>query len=198
MQAAAEPFISNRCVLAIGVLILFILLGFLGGNLLGGRETFRTGSEPDSNANANTNTSANSSANSDSRSIRSTIVQSGGYPFAFLDQLDTTRSPYAKPPNTWPKKRSCDLEWNRKEPADPCQRLDLPTYFGSGIPIKTDEVCTRETDGESMFYFKNFRCSPDCCPSPYSCDGGCVCAFEKKVCQKWPLDLSKDPQRITF
>jgi hypothetical protein len=23
--------------------------------------------------------------------------------------------------------------------------------------------------------FKNNQCKPECCPSSYSCDGGCVC-----------------------
>lgn len=128
--------------------------------------------------------------------------QVGGYPFAFIDQLDSTRSRYAPKPNCWPKNRKCDIEWvdsGAQDLRSPDLRSpDLPTYFGSGIPIKTDEVCTLKSDGDSMFYFKNFRSSPECCPGPYSSDGGCVCAFEKKVCEKWPQDLSKDPARITF
>jgi hypothetical protein len=28
---------------------------------------------------------------------------------------------------------------------------------------------------DSLFMFKNNQCKPECCPSSYSCDGGCVC-----------------------
>jgi hypothetical protein len=28
---------------------------------------------------------------------------------------------------------------------------------------------------DSLFMFKNNQCKPSCCPSSYSCDGGCVC-----------------------
>jgi hypothetical protein len=27
----------------------------------------------------------------------------------------------------------------------------------------------------SLFMFKNNQCKPECCPSSYTCDGGCVC-----------------------
>lgn len=28
---------------------------------------------------------------------------------------------------------------------------------------------------DSLFMFKNNQCKPECCPSSYTCDGGCVC-----------------------
>jgi len=28
---------------------------------------------------------------------------------------------------------------------------------------------------DSLFMFKNNQCKPECCPSSYACDGGCVC-----------------------
>jgi hypothetical protein len=28
---------------------------------------------------------------------------------------------------------------------------------------------------DSLFIFKNNQCKPECCPSSYACDGGCVC-----------------------
>lgn len=30
-------------------------------------------------------------------------------------------------------------------------------------------------DDEKISYFNNFQCSTKCCPSPFSCDNGCVC-----------------------
>ena len=28
---------------------------------------------------------------------------------------------------------------------------------------------------DNLFMFKNNQCKPECCPSSYACDGGCVC-----------------------
>jgi hypothetical protein len=33
---------------------------------------------------------------------------------------------------------------------------------------------------ESMFMFSKNQCNPSCCPSTYSCDGGCVCTTAKQ------------------
>jgi hypothetical protein len=30
-------------------------------------------------------------------------------------------------------------------------------------------------NGSSLFMFSQNVCSPNCCPSPYSCDSGCLC-----------------------
>ena len=32
-----------------------------------------------------------------------------------------------------------------------------------------------EPGADSLFMFKNNQCKPECCPSSYACDGGCVC-----------------------
>jgi len=32
-----------------------------------------------------------------------------------------------------------------------------------------------EPGPDSLFMFKNNQCKPECCPSSYSCGGGCVC-----------------------
>ena len=32
-----------------------------------------------------------------------------------------------------------------------------------------------ELGPNSLFIFKNNQCKPECCPSSYACDGGCVC-----------------------
>ena len=29
---------------------------------------------------------------------------------------------------------------------------------------------------DSLFMFKNNQCKPECCPSSYTCSGGCVCS----------------------
>lgn len=55
------------------------------------------------------------------------------------------------------------------------------TFWGSGIPLthetrvgKPDPVI-RPQDRIHTLSSANLRCSPECCPSPYSCDHGCVC-----------------------
>ena len=37
-----------------------------------------------------------------------------------------------------------------------------------------------QNTSESMFMFSKNKCSPGCCPSSFSCDGGCVCTTEKQ------------------
>jgi hypothetical protein len=32
-----------------------------------------------------------------------------------------------------------------------------------------------EPGSDDLFMFKNNQCKPECCPSSYSCGGGCVC-----------------------
>jgi hypothetical protein len=44
-----------------------------------------------------------------------------------------------------------------------------------GPPIDSTENAQR-----SMFTFAFNKCSPECCPSTFSCDGGCVCTTEKQ------------------
>lgn len=50
------------------------------------------------------------------------------------------------------------------------------TYYGHGIPLKAGE----RSPGPFLNplktpHHKSPKCSPKCCPSPYSCDHGCVC-----------------------
>lgn len=39
-------------------------------------------------------------------------------------------------------------------------------------PLRGPKV---ELGEDNLFMFKNNQCKPECCPSSYSCDGGCVC-----------------------
>ena len=47
-------------------------------------------------------------------------------------------------------------------------------YFGSPNPL-LHQMKPMSPPEDSMFYFSNYKCAPECCPSPYSCSGGCVC-----------------------
>lgn len=37
-----------------------------------------------------------------------------------------------------------------------------------------------ELGPDNLFIFKNNQCKPECCPSSYSCGGGCVCTTSKQ------------------
>lgn len=48
---------------------------------------------------------------------------------------------------------------------------------GHGVPLLYESHTTEDGDN-SMFYFKNHECRPECCGgngSQYSCTNGCVC-----------------------
>jgi hypothetical protein len=46
-----------------------------------------------------------------------------------------------------------------------------------------------EPGPDSLFMFKNNQCKPSCCPSSYTCDGGCVCSICRRSRRNspWPL-----------
>src|SRR3989338_2420843 len=67
--------------------------------------------------------------------------------------------------------------WSRRpNPLGKGPELDNPqiVYQGTPLPLAY-ETRLATPPADSMFYLARHRCSPDCCPSPYSCDHGCVC-----------------------
>lgn len=64
-------------------------------------------------------------------------------------------------------------------------------YQGNQLPLKQNKYVdlnnpeAPNVDGtsqspKSMFMFSFNKCAPECCPSTYSCDKGCVCTNEKQ------------------
>lgn len=51
----------------------------------------------------------------------------------------------------------------------------LAVYQGHGAAIKPTV-----SSPDSIFVFSHNVCSPQCCPSPYSCDRGCVCLTDNQ------------------
>jgi hypothetical protein len=53
-------------------------------------------------------------------------------------------------------------------------RANHPNVPLAGPPV--------EIGPDSLFYFKNNECKPECCGATLSCDGGCVCTdvFQRK------------------
>lgn len=74
-------------------------------------------------------------------------------------------------------KQGNPASWSgRPNPPGKGEELDNPqiVYQGTPLPLAYEtRLATSPVD--SMFYLARYRCSPDCCPSPYSCDHGCVC-----------------------
>jgi hypothetical protein len=52
---------------------------------------------------------------------------------------------------------------------------------GTPLPLKNEMIYT-ELPKDSMFIFADSYASPDCCPSTFSTDRGCICTtdFQKK------------------
>ena len=53
----------------------------------------------------------------------------------------------------------------------------LSPLFAGYTPLN-DHIANDRND--NMFMFKDNTCSPSCCPSTYSCNGGCVCTTDKQ------------------
>ena len=54
-------------------------------------------------------------------------------------------------------------------------------YLGLDENIGTPGITNDKNDNrKSLFNFSYNKCSPDCCPSTYSCSGGCICLSEKQ------------------
>ena len=53
-----------------------------------------------------------------------------------------------------------------------------PTKKTKKLPTGLEKPDLSYLDKKDLFMFKKNKCSPDCCPSQYSCDRGCVCLSE--------------------
>jgi len=93
---------------------------------------------------------------------------------------------------------------NRPNPADPTKPILypglglLPTYYGHGIPLETPAPGPLDpTVGPLSPHHLNPKCSPRCCPSPYSCDHGCLCVDTKGIADAAKYDLGH-PVRLPW
>ena len=80
----------------------------------------------------------------------------------------------------------------RHEPSDLPLLDNNVLYQGNQLPLNVsnkyyfdDNESAPNVDGEkgspkSLFMFSNNECRPECCPSTYSCDKGCVCTTEQQ------------------
>lgn len=55
---------------------------------------------------------------------------------------------------------------------------ETSTVFGHTLPEKELKNAPLGDEEERLFMFGKNKCSPECCPSTYTCSGGCVCTTE--------------------
>lgn len=72
-------------------------------------------------------------------------------------------------PQSWSGISNPYIDTNLKGSQDPV------IYQGTPMPLPHEDYPTAPVR-DSMFYFKDYACKPECCLySPYSCTNGCVC-----------------------
>jgi hypothetical protein len=57
---------------------------------------------------------------------------------------------------------------------------DTQTLLRHDMPLADFKDAPLDNGQDQMFMFTKNKCSPDCCPSTYSCAGGCVCTTEQQ------------------
>jgi len=68
----------------------------------------------------------------------------------------------------------------RKQPANvPLKNPPMVVYQGTPLPL-ANEVIYSYPPKDSMFVFNYNNVSPECCPSTYSTDRGCVCTTNQQ------------------
>jgi hypothetical protein len=104
-----------------------------------------------------------------------TETLSGNAPFASIyDSIgDGVPGSYAGKPN--------NTERTNPHQLHPTER-PLPTYYGHGIPLPHEMLKPGKVWGQHASpHHLNPKCSPKCCPSPYSCDHGCLCVDQRAM-----------------
>ena len=71
-------------------------------------------------------------------------------------------------------KTPCKGGWRHPPCGTPLKSNKLFVPQGTPLPLK-NEMIYSEMPEDSMFMFARAYSSPDCCPSTYSTDRGCVC-----------------------
>ncbi len=81
-------------------------------------------------------------------------------------------------PSSWSNRINPSLHKNKYG------ERDAIIYHGYGIPLPHEDRPTKPVE-KSMVYLENYKCAPECCPSVYTCDNGCVC-WEPKPFLDYP------------
>lgn len=76
-----------------------------------------------------------------------------------------------------------NLSWSNKKNVSGPHHSSRPeyteqkfTFWGHGVPLAHETKLGKHYSQKiPTLSGMNLRCSPECCPSPYNCDGGCVC-----------------------
>ena len=94
---------------------------------------------------------------------RSSLIKGAtpeGFVSYFLENAGGTNNEYAKIGPFDGVSLTCPDGVSKRKCNTPNEPLNGPAF---------------EPGPDSLFMFKNNQCKPECCPSSFSCDGGCVC-----------------------
>lgn len=107
--------------------------------------------------------------------------------FAILLYIFLQKTYAASKAATTPKERFSEDKYSLipKDKLVVYQGNTLPDK-GSGSPVLDQDDSMPSVDGtpdsaRSMFMMAFNKCDPSCCPSTYSCSGGCVCMTKDQV-----------------
>lgn len=93
------------------------------------------------------------------------------------DQVRKTNCPYSQ----WRKQP----ELNDIIEEDGSDNASQSVPEGATSPFTADfstvvDMSSDDSESSSLFMFEKNVCSPSCCPSTYSCSGGCVCTQKRQ------------------
>ena len=118
-----------------------------------------------------------------------------GYFLARMTSSENFTAPIDHNPGCWAGLRLSNTEGNCDWRHPPCNEPLNPEVmvfsknpeleYRQGLVEGVENRYFPSVDGtkdgkKNMFMFAHNKCSPDCCPSTYTCDRGCVCTTEKQ------------------
>ena len=92
--------------------------------------------------------------------------------------------------NKFPLPHCANDAWRYPTPGVSSKNKIKVNQFSHYMPVSPDytelQSLGPSVDGshnspENMFMFAHNECKPECCPSTFSCSGGCVCATKKQT-----------------
>ena len=96
------------------------------------------------------------------------------YKMSNIDSVKLTNCPNSR----W--KHSKDRKLLKKVFTPQGSQVPLDPYLSYNNNLTDLTVEGNKKGPNSLFIFKNNQCLPECCPSTYSCSGGCVCTTDKQ------------------
>ena len=108
------------------------------------------------------------------------IISISIYVLYYLGFTNNTFENFVAGINEYVETGGCYGNITYNQPVSPHELLTkTSTVFGHTLP-DTKTINDPLDEEERLFMFGKNKCSPDCCPSTYTCNGGCVCTTEEQ------------------